>query len=347
MGQIVFVHVSDLHIGRKINCHSLEWMPGLRSHHLRLAQALTDAVERLQYKFAMGKRPVVPVVVTGDLTCSGHEDEFLVAHTFLQSAWWLDGHGEQYAGLNTPASSLHTIPGNHDHWMGSRTGVRPRAYNPAIFELHLHPGPWKHTLRSADGDLFLELIGLDSNRGWRSKPGNRNQRARGEIDPEDVAWCDENLGKLGPRTVRCLLSHHGLSGEFEAHAPHPRPDFRQLTDRSKAAVLQLAARHHFEVLLTGHLHRFLVSPVSCASADGGGVHILHELRSATTLQGEPRDHEQGFFLHRLKVDQRDLARWDVYRYDWQQGEFVSRNEPYHQLHVKVVPGDDQEVAVTP
>jgi hypothetical protein len=94
------------------------------------------------------------LVVTGDITAGGLQTEFAAAHTYLSSVWIRTRQGPNHrVGLNLPLDRQETIPGNHDHWDGSRFPVH--SYRPHAIARHF---------RNCRGDS----PGLTTQGSWKS-----------------------------------------------------------------------------------------------------------------------------------------------------------------------------------
>ena len=127
--QCVFVQISDIHVGGLIENLRHRRVPGQKGHNSVLCEGLQDALDRLPDELGWPAGLRIPVVVSGDLTQRGMRIDldlvarFLHGKVALRSGTW---------GLNLPLDPRE-IPGNHDHWNGTK-GTRPRLnYNGALF----------------------------------------------------------------------------------------------------------------------------------------------------------------------------------------------------------------------
>jgi len=152
MKPVLLAQLSDLHLGA--NWEGVDPQP-------RLEQVI-EAIRTLP-------NPVDAVVVSGDLTADGGEDDSLLARRLLDR-------------LEAP---VHVLPGNHD----LRESLR------AAFDL---PGegdaPIDYSVEVGD----LRLVLLDS-----IVPG----QDPGAFDPAQLRWLDEELGKE-PERPTLLAMHH-------------------------------------------------------------------------------------------------------------------------------------------
>jgi len=121
-------------------------------------------------------------------------------------------------GLNVAGDRLGVVPGNHDHWAGNRSAVRP--YNGNLFDEQFRRTPWMKPWSSHQGDFELDVFGVDTDSGWDPQLSNFTRRyqggvlARGRIsDPEFVALENKlatSSFKSTP-TIRAIVCHHSVS----------------------------------------------------------------------------------------------------------------------------------------
>src|SRR4051812_11917042 len=98
--EIWLLHLSDLHFGSDIK--------------FLLCQALVDAVNEAHDKLGCPRQALV-IVVSGDLTQKGTDEQFALAYTFLSHqlrfGWDLSVLDE--LGFGMPADRVCTVAGNH------------------------------------------------------------------------------------------------------------------------------------------------------------------------------------------------------------------------------------------
>ncbi len=295
--EVWLLHLSDLHLGSQVD--------------YLLCQALIDAAKQTAPLLGCPTNDLI-VIVSGDLTQDGVDEQFALAYTFLAKqlkfGW---GNAVDELGLGVPAPRLQTVAGNHDHWDGS--GYRwSRPYNPRLYPSRFRPTPWRETFTSAGGGLEIDLYGLDSNAGlWRTP----NYLASGAYRGADLKTLEQMLmHRSSPRGVRVgiVVSHHAL---FAPLMGLPQP----LDDESRERLLDLGARYGIQMILTGHTHTFKYLPTSRSlpfeRIITGRPKVIHELRSATSLKGTPAGGGQGFWLHRvwLEFGKPRLQGW---RFQW-------------------------------
>src|SRR5262249_11937629 len=117
------LHVSDLHCGpvdpktmdSRIPAlwQKLPWFDGLFGHSYHAMVKL----ERFHDRTLADEAPVL--LVTGDITACGSEDEYSTAHVFLSGE--LTPPKGNHIGLRTGDWNRLAVSGNHDNWPGSPT----------------------------------------------------------------------------------------------------------------------------------------------------------------------------------------------------------------------------------
>jgi Icc protein len=152
MKPVLLAQLSDLHLGA--NWEGVDPRPRL--------ERVIEAVRSLP-------NPVDAVVVSGDLTAAGSDEDSLAARRLLDR-------------FEAP---VHVLPGNHD----LRRSLR------RAFEL---PGEGDAPIDYSVEVGELRLVVLDS-----TVPGED----RGALGPEQLRWLDEELGKE-PQRPAILAMHH-------------------------------------------------------------------------------------------------------------------------------------------
>lgn len=314
----MIVHISDLHFAAEL---SPSWtrstaplmrqtpplyarLPlsiGMFPHDVGACEELENEIKTL----VRNKKPrKTLLVVSGDLTWTGDDSEFVMALTYLRGRLQRDWSGG--LGLSPWIRETFTLPGNHDHWNSStlRGIVNPRGRTSRIHGIYFR-GPsgqswWHESLE--EGDVQLQLMGIDS-----SEPARVSLFARGYIDPASLTALEQEIIKADKlanqrlRPVRVLVVHHSpiYTGGFRwanEMEPTSRQDLNQFCRTSGI---------HF--VLTGHVHEPLIPPQGTALTPG------MELRCGTTLQGAPRgklptSSNNVFLVHLLHMDG-SLVEW--------------------------------------
>jgi hypothetical protein len=332
MDQIVLLHCSDVHFGEipaNNQFHRLWPMKNQNAHDLQLCLGLKPALEDVRDLTGLPDSEEIRIIVSGDLTATGGDKEFLVGHSFLRSHYRVQREPtSDVTGFDIRANRkgddlpLRVVPGNHDHWWGSKWMW---GNNPNIRGSHFRDTPWLIPWQS--GALVLEVGGLDSCAGV--DPKQRNKRQIGKLDLSTGGEVERLKGLLrdsdkaglpkgAKARVRTIVVHHSLAyagGLWGA---------LKLDDASKRALLELAEEFRMAAYLTGHTHDFFFDPPFDTLPNGSGK--VHELRSASTLQGPHGRHgpePPGFWAHKIWLDG-GQARWTSWRYYWNG---ASRFEP--------------------
>ncbi len=184
------------------------------------------------------------LVLSGDITRFGHEDEFGAAGRWVTSL---------------PRPWLST-PGNHDTpWMGLLERVtRPfQSYAQAI-------GPVEAGF-SCPG---MAVQAINTARGWQI----RLNWSKGEISRRQAVDAVNRLSRASPESARVLVCHHPLV------EPAGEPITARVRGGERAARRLVAAG--VDVILSGHLHTPFVQPLPFGDqltyAVGAGTLSLRE-----------------------------------------------------------------------
>lgn len=341
MSRIILVHLSDLHIGsvfRNVNFRSRMPQPfnllgGLDGHDSLLCEMLRDILREIRADLGMSNDESMHYVVSGDLTRSGSEQDFAMCWLFLESGWRYNIKTE-VVGLNLGRDHAFTIPGNHDHWEG-RTLYPQASYSPGIYGCFFEDKVetlgngttkprWRRTLSANDGKLQLEMLGVDSNSGFK---GQRlaNYSAEGKISKGEFARlgelldeCDDDRRRLpaGVKQLRAFVCHHSFSN---ALARFPRP----LIPQHRRRLVDLATERDVPVVLTGHTHFFEHNKFFPSGNAKPVLSRCYELRSSAATQGPAslsganQPNSQGFQVHEVDWNGTTAAAsWTVHRYRW-------------------------------
>jgi 3',5'-cyclic AMP phosphodiesterase CpdA len=113
------LHISDLHLGdidpvtkdseMPPHWEKFSWFDGLRGHSYHALVKLDRFWGKLQQE-----QPLL--LVTGDITACGSEEQYSTAADFLGKELVLPKG--QYVGLGKSDWNRFAIPGNHDNWPG-------------------------------------------------------------------------------------------------------------------------------------------------------------------------------------------------------------------------------------
>lgn len=327
---IYFAHISDLHFGATLANRSPSWVPMQHAHDLvkclALPAAFDTARELLDVPLEIDD---LPIVVSGDLSVSGTAQELAVAHAFVRGRFPINRipGTTDFMGLGAASPyEVAAIPGNHDHWDGSRITLPP--HNPALYEEQFRATPWRKTWNSANNGLSLELYGVDSNSGWALGEASPSERraagalARGRIADWQFDALEGLLKAAGPResrTVRAFSCHHSLAygGNTLKRA--------ELDQSSKDRLLDLAAEYEVSAVMTGHTHDPVASHFQRGDSKGR-FRSCYELRAGCAVGfKDGATDEIGFLAHRVGFIGGKLM-WESQRLSWNGTRYV----PFHQ-----------------
>jgi 3',5'-cyclic AMP phosphodiesterase CpdA len=312
---ITIIHISDLHFGSILANNQFPVIGGWAAHDFRLCRGLPLTMEYIRATLLeLGDADEIRVVASGDLTATGTQQEFAVAHSYLRSRLRLrrPPPGRE-TGLVLADNEIAAVPGNHDHWDG-KTLPRPTAYTKSIFPRYFRKTPWMKAWVSLGGALELEVYGIDSNSGFEHK--KTNFRAKGEFSGHELQILEQLLKESdlhrpphGTSRVRALVTHHSLTytGRF--------PGIISLEDSSRDRIVKLAAEYKIGAILTGHTHESNFHKFTVHVTNPPLTRDVWELRAATTFQGPSGPNKQGFWCHLIRTDAGGPF-WTAWRFQW-------------------------------
>jgi len=237
---------------------------GWLGHHYRAMTALHDFYHRIKSDNSL-------LLVTGDLTANGHDQQFAMANQFL-----MQRNLGQQLGLGCQDWVRLSVPGNHDQWPGTnKICGKPTVGLDATFNT---PFPIvANPLRLANGQT-IQFISVDSDADVGISSMARGL-ARGSFASQLIAL-DKALPVCGPNETRVLIVHHSIIPQVTAQ----RRNLAILDiDSNTATVLEsFIVDHNISIVLSGHRH---VARLSLAKL-GSGVEKkdVLEARCGTTLQ---------------------------------------------------------------
>jgi hypothetical protein len=272
----------------------MQWPPinGLLGHS-------AASLRRLDLFFRKLRRdePGAKLLVTGDLTTRGDQQEFDTANEYLSDK--LHPPRGAYTGLSVPDWRNRAIPGNHDHWPGIDSPPSPPFLMfgppeldlPGIFPGLAEPG---FTVKLSGGHVVEFLrIDTDADVGFDSVD---RVLARGVF----ISQLRTLGGKLRPpseKQIRVLCLHH--SQHYEA-SNRCFPTL-EMDASSRVELHKFLATHRVSVLLCGHIHRpALLSTFRVAVAGGNASRSVLEARCGTTTQRDLSLDPKPEFLRFLK-----------------------------------------------
>ncbi len=310
---ILLMHISDLHFGPVLANNQFRFLSGWSAHDFNLCTALLNAIRFIRLRhLKLPPEDSLSLVVSGDLTLEGDRRDFVVAHSYLRSRLRIQRTPPgDWTGLSLDQDQLSTIPGNHDHWDGTKL---MKAYTPGIFPSQFRATPWRKVHTSPGGKLKLELYGIDSNSGLAGK--HYSLRAKGKFSTNELTALENELKASDAETqppgmtrVRAFVTHHSPS--------HPGGmgllRTLELDPRSRQAILELAAEYRVGAILTGHTHDFFKHPFAVTTPKVSAT--VMELRSAATFHGPAKAGEQGFLCHLISMGNKGPV-WRSWRFQW-------------------------------
>jgi 3',5'-cyclic AMP phosphodiesterase CpdA len=268
-------HLSDLHFGK---------------HDEELAPTLAPELDAQNLDL---------VVISGDFTQNGTEDEFKVAREFIDS-------------LSAPAFA---VPGNHDV--------------PQLNLFRRLVSPYKLYRKYIDADLepFVEIDGV-------AIAGLRTSRritpemnwANGYLDRSQIRALAGRLSKSSPDAIRVIVAHHPLL------YPETGEPKRQRRVRRADRALEEFARLGVRLVLSGHFHLSYVrvheqpGTVREGAPDGlrkaTAAPILVAQTSSTTST-RLRGHPNAYNL--ISIEGEDI---DIDVREWRDGRWMTRERTH-------------------
>lgn len=337
ISMIFLIQISDLHFGAKLINQTSGIIPHQRPHNLAKCLALPSGINlaRNSRSINMPADASLHVIVSGDLSVAGTEQQLAIANAFIRSKISISRLGGLYGvmGLNIPGDLLGVVPGNHDHWGGNRAALCQYNYN--IFDKYFRFTPWAKTWTSCDDNFQLDVFGVDSNSGLCSTNNRyfKGVLAKGCISNTEFTELERKLKVSYARkapTVRAIICHHsihyqgGLAGAME------------LEDSSRSKLLRLSAKYHVAAILTGHTHDSH-KRIYQHSDQNGNIWETRELRCASTLswsENSREEKESGFLFHRITRSSANCAcwQWDTWRFGWTGAGFIcDKQAPWSSL----------------
>ena len=286
-----FMQISDLHFGDidrngtllhpwwlKLLWKRLPVLSGLIGHE---HQALLELSECFATRMR-NLRPAPSLIVTGDLTSLGKDEQFVLAEQFicgeLSGPKFEVGVGLKLGNwLRAVMKGQHeeclhqAIPGNHDHWPGSYYMLGPPCSRIVKWSSHL-PYLQNVTVPLPDTPAHLRFLALNSDADVGNWGGDRALRT-GSFHSQLRKLRTDLLAQMkqpDPNEIRVLLMHHSLAYKAQPDGPPPRtrcerirerwrkatdPRSLEVDDRSRAYLKDLISEFDIRVLLTGHTHK--------------------------------------------------------------------------------------------
>lgn len=225
------------------------------------------------------------VAASGDFTMAGRRREYAAAAAFL-------------GRIQPPVIAT---PGNHDI---------PAYDLPARFLTPL--GRYNQHIAALTLDRFVNddvaLLALNSARPWgRSVNWSHGRLSKDQIDEADAFFAEHT-----DHTFRALVTHHPFC------VPSDLPGFRPIGNGD--LMLRTLARHRVHAVLTGHLHRHLLSTRRLEYGD-----LTHEIvfvHASTVASSRHRAQPNAFAV--IEADQGGVR---VYPEVWDGARFAPGDVP--------------------
>ena len=204
---------------------------------------------------------LVPVLLAS--LRAAEPDRVLVAGDFVQRA--RAAHFRPARDfLDALAVPWMAVPGNHDIPLFNLPArlVRPRGTYRRFISPEREPS-WK-------GEDAV-ILGLDTTDRWSHQ--------RGRIEPGQIARIAAEM-KAADGRLPVILAHHPF---------HQRPEIEKKLMRGAPAALRAWSDCPPHVVLTGHLHSFLVEPFVARRGQGRTLQVHCGTSISTRLRGEEND----------------------------------------------------------
>lgn len=248
----VVLHLTDLHFAAGDHRHHHGWRLEGESGRT-LADAVIAALKKKKIEIGA-------IIVTGDLTFLGSEEEFKAAHASL---------GKLMGVLDLGPESIVVVPGNHDiQWSTDATYADSAPIVNAPPEARANYARFYRSLYKHDANdslsmgrrfvlpsgLTLEIAALNSS---SLQTGKKFLAGMGRIDThalEDISLALQWVDHAPSLAMRLLALHHHvvLTEDFEPAEGFYR-GFGIAVDAPR--VQRMAARRGVQLVLHGHKHR--------------------------------------------------------------------------------------------
>lgn len=289
------------------------WWPTFRGHDVNACWGLAN----WWGKFRRAHRDA-RIVVTGDVTRTGGHLEFGSAHTYLRGQWRVPGRAGGLVGLDAGASTLWSVPGNHDLWGGRILGLPKIAQARAgVAGNHFWALPWiSQVVLPEQSDLALQLIGLDSQCDL-SRLSLVQAIARGAVSREHLEEASEAI-----KHHTALMRWPAIKGFLRiVLIHHPPSSIARVGGRQM--LLDWLAEQQVHMVLCGHTHLHSAPDPAATAIHPERARPLIFTAGTTTQRGTdsrlPGREPNHFFVYRFQHSGSSLlVRLDVDDY-WYTG----------------------------
>jgi len=200
------------------------------------------------------------IVASGDFTQRAKRAQFEEARDYL---------------VRLPPLPRIVVPGNHDVplYRVLERFLRPRA----LYQEHIS-GELDGVTRHGDA-VFV----------WLDSTSPRRAISNGRIHLDQLEYCERVLGRLGPETVKIVVTHHHFLPAPDFERDQTMPQARRALDRFISLGVDL--------ILGGHLHRAYIgnSLDVYAGADREHGIVIVQCGTTTSRRGRGREREKNSF----------------------------------------------------
>lgn len=251
--QFLIIHLSDIHFGDGHAFSPERTTSGEESKEI--LPTLTDSLVQDLNEIDSENGDLL-LMITGDLTQSGSEREFLEAKKLVEGLICKTGTGNFLSLEKT-----FIVPGNHDvkydeqdyvpFWNGYHTFYKA-LFGPAqsrnLKRVEEERFCKLHDLSASSGLIVLELASCHRNHK------DTEDLQRGSIDQVDLLYIEEQLKELDKKAARnsvkiALLHHHPV-----LIPPFAEPNRNYDAVVNSAHLLNLLSDFQFQLVLHGHKH---------------------------------------------------------------------------------------------
>lgn len=191
-------------------------------------------------------------------------DQIVIAGDFVQRTWpWQYRQARDF--IERLKAPWMAVPGNHDIPLFN---VVMRVFRPRHFYRHYIAEETEPLLET---DSVI-IVGLDTTHRWN--------RERGKVKPEQVERVSRIIRENAPHRSVIIAAHHPF---------HQGEDIEKKLMMGAPAALETWAEAGPHVILTGHLHRWLVEPFVSRKNKSATLQVHCGTGLSTRMRGEPNE----------------------------------------------------------
>jgi len=231
----VIGHISDLHFSEGTDQSNPN-----HSHSI-------DLLKSLQKKMSsIGDLDLL--IVTGDITNFGDRQSLIIANGYLFKT--IPIGKEEYIGLKLPPEKIGIIPGNHDAWNVSKTGVLADRRQKSL--VNYNSEFMRHNIKHNDGCYYrwLEKNGIGIYIAFVDSCF-LGDTEKNEESPFGTLRCDAVAkGKLSAKQAEKLLEWYDQGKMGRLEVPEKQNEYIDKEKFTKS--LKILATHHYLFEPSGH-----------------------------------------------------------------------------------------------